>query len=340
MAAPAGQLFPSVGNREDILDVLTYVDNKNTPISSSIARVGADITNPSVYSYLADSYSAPSTDGVVDSADVTEFSDAAANRVMLSARAQKIRRTARVSDWQANLADVAAIGRRKEFSKAIAKTILEVKRDVEATISSDNESVEGSGSVAYKTRGLGKWIATAGSQTDLPVPTSQATPSASINTTATASLTESALQNVLQSIYEQTGSQDRLVLVAGPSLKKAVTNMTRFTVNSTSNVFNLRQTAQASSSDRLVSNISFYEGDFSTVEIVTSLFLAANASTDAEKYARGYIMSPESVMLRYGRKPRFQELQDSGGGPRGLVDCIVSLAVMSPKNMGKFSATS
>jgi hypothetical protein len=339
MAAPAGQLFPSVGNREDILDVLTYVDNKNTPISSSIARVGADITNPSVYSYLADSYSAPSTDGVVDSADVTDFADAAANRVMLSARAQKIRRTARVSDWQANLADVAAIGRRKEFSKAIAKTILEVKRDVEATISSDNDSVEGSGSVAYKTRGLGEWIK-ATAQTDLPVPASQRTPSASINTTATASLTESALQNVLQSIYEQTGSQDRLVLVAGPSLKKAVTNMTRFTVNSTSNVFNLRQTAQASSSDRLVSNISFYEGDFSTVEIVTSLFLAANASTDAEKYARGYIMSPESVMLRYGRKPRFQELQDSGGGPRGLVDCIVSLAVMSPKNMGKFSATS
>jgi hypothetical protein len=172
------------------------------------------------------------------------------------------------------------------------------------------------------------------------VPVSQRTPSASINTTATASLTESALQNVLQSIYEQTGSQDRLVLVAGPSLKKAITNFTRFTVNSTSNVFNLRQTAQAASSDRLVSNISFYEGDFSTLEIVSSLFLAANASTDAEKYARGYVMSPESVMLRYGRKPRFQELQDSGGGPRGLVDCIVSLAVMSPKNMGKFSATS
>ena len=244
-----------------------------------------------------------------------------------------------MSDFQANISEVAAIGRRKEFSKAIAKTILEVKRDVEATISSDNDSVEGSGSVAYKLRGLGEWVKST-AQGDLPVPVSQRTPSASINTTATASLTETALQNVLQSIYEQTGSQDRLVLVAGPSLKKAVTNMTRFTVNSTSNVFNLRQTAQAASSDRLVSNISFYEGDFSTVEIVTSLFLAANASTDAEKFARGYVMSPESVMLRYGRKPRFQELQDSGGGPRGLVDCIVSLAVMSPKNMGKFSATS
>jgi len=317
---------------------LTVVDAKNTPISSSVAKTGADITNPSVYSYLADSYNSPSTDGVVDSADVSEFSDATANRVLLSARAQKMRRTVRVSDFQANLADVAAIGRKKEFARSTAKALTELKRDIEATISSDNESVEGSGSVAYKTRGLGSWISSS-AQTDLPVPASQRTPSASITNTATTALTESNLQNVLQSIYEQTGSQDRLILVAGPSLKKAITNFTRFTVNSTSNVFNLRQTAQAAGSDKLVSNISFYEGDFSTVEIVTSLFLAANASTDAEKYARGYVVSPDHLMLRYGRRPRFQELEDQGGGPRGLVDTIVSLAVMSPKAMAKFNAT-
>jgi hypothetical protein len=338
MSAPAGTLFPAVGNREDLLDVLTVVDAKNTPISSSVARTGADISNPAVYSYLADGYNAPSTDGVVDSADVSEFSDATANRVLLSARAQKMRRTVRVSDFQANLADVAAIGRKKEFARATAKALTELKRDIEATISSDNNSVEGSGSVAYKTRGLGAWIASSAT-TDLPVPASQLTPSASITNTATTALTESNLQNVLQSIYEQTGSQDRLILVAGPSLKKAITNFTRFTVNSTSNVFNLRQTAQAAGSDKLVSNISFYEGDFSTVEIVTSLFLAAGASTDAEKYARGYVMSPDHLMLRYGRRPRFQELEDQGGGPRGLVDAIVSLAVMSPKAMAKFNAT-
>jgi hypothetical protein len=270
---------------------------------------------------------------------VSEFSDATANRVLLSARAQKMRRTVRVSDFQANLADVAAIGRKKEFARSTAKALTELKRDIEATISSDNDSVEGSGSVAYKTRGLGSWIANA-AQTDLPVPASQRTPSASLNNTTTATLTETNLQNVLQSIYEQTGSQDRLILVAGPSLKKAISNMTRFTVNATSDVFSMRQTTQAATSNRLVSNISFYEGDFSTVEIVTSLFLAANASTDAEKYARGYVMSPDHLMLRYGRRPRFQELEDQGGGPRGLVDAIISLAVMSPKAMAKFNAVS
>ena len=51
-------------------------------------------------------------------------------------------------------------------------------------------------------------------------------------------------------------------------------------------------------------------------------------------------MNADHLMLRYGRRPRFQELEDQGGGPRGLVDAIVSLAVMTPRAMGKLNATS
>jgi hypothetical protein len=338
MPATAGALFPSTGNREDLLDIISVVDAKNTPISSSVAKVGADLNNPGLYSYQADSYNSPTTDGVVDSADVSEFDDPTKNRVLLSARAQKFRRTIKVSDFQQNVQDVAGVGKRKEMARGTARALTELKRDIEATISSDNDSVEGSGSVAYKTRGLGEWIK-ATAQTDLAVPASQRTPSASIDNTATTALTESKLQDVLQSIYQQTGTTDRLVLISGSALKKAITNFTRFTVNSTSNVFNLRQTTQNAESGTLVSNVSFYEGDFSTVEIVPSLLLAANASTDAEKFARGYVVNADHLMLRYGRRPRFQELEDMGGGPRGLIDAIVSLAVMTPKAMGKFNAT-
>jgi hypothetical protein len=339
MPSTVGALFPSTGNREDLLDIISVVDAKNTPISSSVAKVGADLNNPGLYSYQADSYNSPTTDGVVDSADVSDFDDPTKNRVLLSARAQKFRRTIKVSDFQQNVQDVAGVGKKKEMARGTARAITELKRDIEATISSDNDSVEGSGSTAYKTRGLGEWIKTT-AQTDLPVPASQRTPSGSINATATGSLTETIFQNVLQSIYEQTGTTDRLVMVAGPSLKKAVTNFTRFTVNATSDVFNLRQSTQNADSGKLVSNVSFYEGDFSTVEIVPSLLLAANASTDAEKFARGYIMSADHLMLRYGRRPRFQELEDMGGGPRGLIDAIVSLAVMTPKAMAKFNGVS
>lgn len=339
MPSTVGALFPSTGNREDLLDIISVVDAKNTPISSSVAKVGADLNNPGLYSYQADSYNSPEFGGVVDSADVSEFDDPTKNRVLLSARASKFRRTIRVSDFQQNVQDVAGVGKKKELARGTARAITELKRDIEAAISSDQDSREGSGSVSYRTRGLGEWIK-ATAQTDLPVPASQLTPSGSISGSTTAALTETILQDVLQSIYTQTGTTDRLVAVVGPALKKSITNFTRFTVNATTNVFNLRQTAQAAASDRLVSNISFYEGDFSTVEIVPSLLLAAGASTDAEKFARGYIVNPDHLLLRYGRRPAFRELQDGGGGPRGLVDAIVSLAVLTPKALGKFNGVS
>ena len=334
----AATLFPQVGVKEDLLDIISVVDAKNTPISSNVAKVGADITNPGIYSYQADGYSAPVLDGVLSGADVSSYSDETANRVLLSARAQKVRRAFMTDDFAANVANVAGVGKKREFARATAVALTELKRDIEAIISSDNDSDEQSGADPYKTRGLGVWIQN-GAQSDLPVPASHRTPTASINTTATASLTESNLQAVLQSIYEQTGQSDRLVLVAGPSLKRAITNFTRFTVNATANVFNLRQTSQSAESNKITSNVSLYEGDFSTVEIMSSLFLAA-ASADAVKFARGYVVDPAHLMLRYGRRPRFDELPDMGGGPRGLVDAIVSLAVMTPKAMGKFAATS
>jgi hypothetical protein len=339
MPSTVGALFPSTGNREDLLDIISVVDAKNTPISSSVAKIGADLNNPGLFSYQADSYNTPSFDGVVDSADVSDYDDPTKNRVLLSARSQKFRRTIRVSDFQQNIQDVAGVGKRKEMARGTARAITELKRDCEAAFSSDNDSQEGSGSAAYKLRGLGSWVSSS-AQTDLPVPASQRTPSGSIDNTSTSTLTESKLQDVLQSIYQQTGTTDRLVAVVGPTLKKAITNFTRFTVNATSNVFNLRQTAQQASSDRLVSNISFYEGDFSSVEIVPSLLLAAGASTDAEKFARGYIVNPDHLLIRYGRRPAFRELEDAGGGPRGIIDCIVSIAALTPRAMGKLNATS
>jgi hypothetical protein len=335
MPSTVGALFPSTGNREDLLDIISVVDAKNTPISSSVAKIGADLNNPGLFSYQADSYNTPSFDGVVDSADVSDYDDPTKNRVLLSARSQKFRRTIRVSDFQQNIQDVAGVGKRKEMARGTARAITELKRDCEAAFSSDNDSQEGSGSAAYKLRGLGSWVSSS-AQTDLPVPASQRTPSDSINNTATTSLTETTLQNVLQSIYQQTGTVDRLTAIVGPSLKKAITNFTRYTSVSG----NIRQTTQAAASDTLVSSISFYEGDFSSVQIVPSLLLAAGASTDAEKFARGYIVNPDHLLIRYGRRPAFRELEDAGGGPRGIIDCIVSIAALTPRAMGKLNATS
>jgi hypothetical protein len=338
MPSTIGAITPVTGLREDLADVIHVIDAKNTPISSA-AKKGADLTNAGVFSYQADSYNEPVLDGVLSNADVTSFDDPTKNRVLLSARGQKLRRSIKVDDFVQNVNDTAGVGKRKEMARAISRSLVEIKRDIESVISSDAESQEQSGASPYKTRGLGKWILSSAAS-DLPVPVSQRTPAASINTTATASLTESEVQTLLQSIYTQTGNVAELTLVCGPALKRKFTEFTRFSTGSAGAGLSVRTFTNSADSKSIISVVNFFEGDFGSLSLLPSLFLAKdNASADVQN-ARGYVLDMSMIELRYGRRPRYQELEDMGGGPRGLVDAIVALSVGTPKGLGKFAATS
>jgi hypothetical protein len=316
--------------------VISVIDQKNTPVTSRI-KAGSDLTNGSVFSWQADSYNDPSFDGVLTNADVTTFDDPAKNRVLLSGRAQKFRRSIKVDDFAQNVDNVAGVGKKKEMARGVSRALIELKRDMESAFCSSNDSQEQSGINPYKTRGLGSWISNS-AQTDLPVPASFRTPSASINTTATSSLTESDVAAVLQSVYEQTGTIDTMDLVTGPNLKKRFSEFTRYSSGSNTALSTRQYTA--SLNDRtVISTVDTYIGDFGTINLVPTLFNAKDAAA-AVQSARGYLLNMDMLESRYGRRPRFQELEDQGGGPRGLVDAIAALVCWNPKGLGEFAATS
>jgi hypothetical protein len=333
-----GTVFPNFsGLREDLADVISIVDNKNTPVTST-ARKGADITNPGVFSWQADEYKDPSFDGVLTNADVSTFDDASSSRALLSGRAMKFRRSIKVDDYT-QISDIAGIGKNKAFAHSVSKSLVELKRDIESAVCSDRDSQEQASTNPYRTRGLGSWI-NASAQTDLPVAAAFRTPSGSINTTATASLTESEVQAVLQSMYTVTGTMSSMMLVCGPELKRAFTNFTRFAGGTDNKAgLSIRTFTQSAESKKIVASIDSFHGDFGVLDIVPSLFLAKEQAS-AVQLARGYVMSPEMIELRYGRRPRFQELEDMGGGKRALVDAIAALVCMNPKGLAKFAATS
>jgi len=333
-----GTVFPNFsGLREDLADVISIVDNKNTPVTST-ARKGADITNPGVFSWQADEYKDPSFDGVLTNADVSTFDDASSSRALLSGRAMKFRRSIKVDDYT-QISDIAGIGKNKAFAHSVSKSLVELKRDIESAVCSDRDSQEQASTNPYRTRGLGSWI-NASAQTDLPVAAAFRTPSGSINTTATASLTESEVQAVLQSMYTVTGTMSSMMLVCGPELKRAFTNFTRFAGGTDNKAgLSVRTFTQSAESKKIVASIDSFHGDFGVLDIVPSLFLAKDQAS-AVQLARGYVMSPEMIELRYGRRPRFQELEDMGGGKRALVDAIAALVCMNPKGLAKFAATS
>jgi hypothetical protein len=328
------------GIRQDLSDLSAVVDAKTCPVIS-MAKKGAEPINP-LTQWQADAFNAATVPaGVLSNTDVSssDFVDNATNRVLLSARIQKFREVPSVDDLAQHVSEVAGIGKKKEMARAVSKSLEQMKRSMEAAFCSDQEGVEQSGATPYKTRGLGKWIQN-GAQSDLPVNSAYRTPTASINTTVTASLTENNIQDMLQSLYEQTGKSQTYSLVCGPALKRQFTSFTRTQFAST-NVASAIRVLNQKDSSKIVSSVDIFEGDFGTLELIPSLFLAKDATVNpaAVQNGRGYVLDMDMVELRYNRKPRFQELEDRGGGPRGIVDAICALCVKSPLALGKFAPT-
>jgi hypothetical protein len=188
---------------------------------------------------------------------------------------------------------------------------------------------------------LGDWIKSS-AQTVLPVPTAFLTPSASIDSTATASLTESLVKGVLESVFTQYGKSQDLDLVCGTALKKAFTGFTQTSSGSTNTQVNLRTFNQDISEKKITSNILVYEGDFNTVRLHTSLLLAQTGTSSPSNTgkARGYVLAMDRLALSWGWQPKVTPLAADGSGPRAMIEAVIGLVCKNPNVLGKFAATS
>ena len=140
-------------------DVLTILAPEETPALSSANKQKANAT---FVEWTVDGLADPVTTGISEGADVTTFTDQFASRARLGNYIQKFRRDFMVSDLQEA---VDSVGPAK-VAQAEAKAIRELKRDVEATILSDNDRQAETGAVPYKMRGLGKFLD--GNNADIP----------------------------------------------------------------------------------------------------------------------------------------------------------------------------
>ena len=225
----AGTLINAVTTKkEDYSDLLAIADFRNTPFTSVVKKSTAP-TNPR-FDWTVDNYSAPTTAGVVDGVDVTDFADQFANRAKLFNYVQKVWRNPKVSGMTQDISDMP--GATNPIQAAVAKALVEIKRDVEATCLSSNDGAVDDGAVPYKTAGLGTWISTAGG-TVVTVPSAYRPASAQIITTATASLDEDTdLQGILTAIFDAVGGMGmNYTLLCGSVLRRRVTAMTRTAVS-------------------------------------------------------------------------------------------------------------
>jgi len=312
------------GNREDLSDILTILEPERTPLLS-LAKKGK--ANGTFFEWQVDDMSQPAFGGVLEGTDEDSFNDKAANRAKLGNYIQVFRRNYAVSNIQ-ELVDTAGVD--NEFAYAESKAVREMKRDLESALCSAQDRDQDDGTNPYKTRGLFKWLDKgAGRPADV---------GAAFESPATVSLggsafTEANMNGLLQNLYEANGMPGgQLTLLAGPGLKRDISDFARQEGTTTALNFQVTQPAESKSISLVV---NMYEGDFGNVAVVPTLFnnrTSGSATVDANA---GLLIDPEYIAVNTLKAESNSELENKGGGRRGFCEVIAGLACLSPKAHGK-----
>jgi len=320
-----------IGKREDLADLIALVDAHDCPVVSG-AKKGAKPGN-TLMQWSCDALEAAVSTGTVDGTDVTssDYQNPGANRAIVSNYVQIHRRVIRVSPLALEVSNVAGV--KDEIANGIAHKLIELKRDMETTYLSANDAqADAGGSTPYLTKALGTWISTAGGSV-LQVPSAFRTPTASIETTATtANITDTTVQDVLASIYSETGSIKSFMMPLGRTLKRAFTDRltgTRSVTDASNNIAATQvRTFDPLKGKKVSIVVDFFEGDFGTVALVPDNFVPAQ--TD------GYVLDMSGIEIRYGNLPKITDLPDAGGGPIKMLEAVAALIVHNPLAHGKF----
>ena len=318
----------AVSNREDLTDVLTILAPEETPVLSSASKQKSSAT---FTEWTVDVLAAPSTAGVDEGADVSSFTDQFAGRARLGNYVQKFRRNFKVSDLQEA---VDSVGPAK-VAQAEAKAIRELKRDIEATlIGTQDRSVEDGAGTPYGLRGLGDWIDSAG---PADVPANFRTPAASIYDISTqGAFGESALNDMISSIYRKTGSSNNLMLVADTGLRRTIADFARVSAGATENI---RSVNYDGNKAEIKLSVELYQSDHGIVSIVnmnpdTAPATLAGGNTT---FNDGYLINPEYYGVHELIPMGSTRLPNEGGGERGFCDCTLTLGVYHPQAHGKIT---
>jgi hypothetical protein len=207
--------------------------------------------------------------------------------------------------------------------------VREIKRDIEATLCSNNDrSIEDGAGTPYGLRGLGDWIDSAG---PADVPAAYRTPAGSIQSTGT-TFTETVFNNLITSIFRVTGMSNGLTLVADTSLRRVISDFAR---TSGSSDYSVRKVSYDGGEASIKLSVELYESDHGIVSIVN---MNPDCAPDTTNKDTGYLVNPEYYGIAELIPTGSTRLPNLGGGERGYVDCALTLIVKHPGAHGKITA--
>ena len=252
MAQPTNTFdtYDSIGEREDLSDVIYNISPTDTPFLSSAAKTQATAV---LHEWQTDSLAAAVTNNqVIEGDDATAEAISATTR--LSNSCQIMDKVIAITGTQEA---VDKAGRASEIAYQIAKKAKELKRDLEASLTSNNAEVTGSATAARVAGGLRSWVATN------DVMGTSGTSGGAGNTAATngtqRAFTESLLKTVIKSVWNAGGNPT--MIMVGPFNKQKLSG---FTGNSTR--------FDAGADATLYTSVDVYASDFGQMQVVPNRF--------------------------------------------------------------------
>ena len=252
MAQPTNTFdtYDSIGEREDLSDVIYNISPTDTPFLSSAAKTQATAV---LHEWQTDSLAAAVTNNqVIEGDDATAEAISATTR--LSNSCQIMDKVIAITGTQEA---VDKAGRASEIAYQIAKKAKELKRDLEASLTSNNAEVTGSATAARVAGGLRSWVATN------DVMGTSGTSGGAGNTAATngtqRAFTESLLKTVIKSVWNAGGNPT--MIMVGPFNKQKLSG---FTGNSTR--------FDAGADATLYTSVDVYASDFGQLQVVPNRF--------------------------------------------------------------------
>lgn len=222
--------YEAVGNREDLIDIITNISPVDTFVTSS---TGSTRATARYHEWQTDALAAAAANITIEGDTAT--TKAVTPTVRTGNYCQILRKVFQISDTQ-NAVDSA--GRSNESSYQTAKNLRELARDIEYALVINATSASGASGTARQLKGMLGWITT-----------NNETGSA----TGDEALTESMLNDNLSAIWAAGGFPSTVLV--GAFNKRAISN------------FSTNTRDVAASAKELTRAVDIYQSDFGTVQV-------------------------------------------------------------------------
>jgi len=324
-----------VGKQEDWAQVVTNVQMVDTPFLGWVP-VGKNPVQAERL-YQADYFDAPATNSHPDGKPVVGAKSAGRNRVQIRSLIQYSTKAANVTKLDQDYGNVAGVP--DEMAAEITKQTKELSKDIEAACLSAQECRIGvSGTTGYLTRGIPHWIQTT-AQSVYPVDSNVRPPTASVDTTATASLTENVVLNILQSVGTTKRSSQQMTAFIAPSAKRAVNNFPMFVPSTTATV-NAGAYPSPIRGGVLDRGIEQYKTDFGPLDLILSYNNHAldAASTSTLTTHSAFILHQDMWEIAWGTggMPKWMQKAYEGGIYESFCESVWMLTCWNPKGEAKY----